>query len=86
MAETEITFHNKAAIRVQAQVFAGRTLVSSCVVGPGEIQTLTPADSAPYDIFFKHSTTGWEIARKLGSQAVEFTLSQVKGKYILLDV
>jgi hypothetical protein len=83
MAEMQITFHNKAAIRVQAQIFTGRNLVSTCVAGPGEIRTLLPAESAPYDIFFKHGTTGWEIARKLGCEAVDFTLSQVNGQYIL---
>jgi hypothetical protein len=83
MAETEITFHNKAATSVQAQIFTGRTLVSTCVAGSGEIRTLLPAESAPYDIFFKHGTTGWEIARKLGCEAADITLSQINGQYIL---
>ena len=83
MVETEITFHNKTEIRVQAQIFTGRTLVSTCVAGPGEIRTLLQAESTPYDIFFKHGATGWEIARKLGCDAVDFTLSQVNGQYIL---
>lgn len=78
----EITFHNKAGIRVQAQIFAGRDLISTCVTGPGETGTL-PAESAPFDIFFKHGTTGWEIARRLGSEALNFTLTQVKGRYVL---
>ena len=30
MVETEIPFHNKTEIRVQAQIYAGRTLVSTC--------------------------------------------------------
>lgn len=75
MVEPEITFHNKTEIRVQAQTFAGRTLISTCVVAPGEIRIL-PAKSMGYDIFFKDSSTGWEIARKLGSDANTFTLSQ----------
>lgn len=54
MAETEITFHNKAAIRVQAQIFTGRTLVSTCVAGPGKIRTLAKA---------RHRT-GWRIASR----------------------
>ena len=40
MAETGIKFNNKTEIRVQAQIYAGRTLISSCVVAPGEIRVL----------------------------------------------
>lgn len=82
MVETEITFHNKTEIRVQAQIFTGRTLVSTCVVGPGEIRIL-PSKSLPYDIFFKNGATGWEIARKLDSDAKSFTLSQSKSRYTI---
>jgi len=82
MVESEITFHNKTEIRVQAQIFAGRTLISTSVVDPGEIRIL-PAKSLGYDIFFKNSATGWEIARKLGSDANTFTLSQSKRRYTL---
>jgi hypothetical protein len=80
MVETEITFHNRTETRVQAQIFAGRTLVCTRVVGPGEIRILQ-AKSLPYDIFFKNSATGWEIARKLDSEAKSFTLSQHKRRY-----
>jgi len=82
MVESEITFHNKTEIRVQAQIFTGRTLISTCVVAPGEIRIL-PAKSLDYDIFFKNSVTGWEVARKLGSDANTFTLSQNKRRYTL---
>jgi len=82
MGKTDITFHNKAEIKVQAQIFVGRTLVSSCVAGPGEVRIL-PAKSVRYDIFFKNGATGWEIARKLESEAKTFTLSQHKGRYII---
>ena len=82
MAETEITFHNKAEIRVQAQIFTGRTLVSTCVAGPGEIRIL-PAESVRYDIYLKNGATGWEIARKLDSEAKTLTLSHHKGRYII---
>jgi hypothetical protein len=82
MVESEITFHNKTEIRVQAQIFAGRMLISTCVAAPGEIRTL-PAGSLGYDIFFKDSATGWEIARKLGSDANTFVLSQNKKRYTL---
>jgi len=81
MAAIEVTFHNELEIRVQAQVFMGRTLVSTCVAGPGEIRVLR-AQSAPYDIFFKNSITGWEIARELGSEAKTVTLRQLKGRYV----
>jgi hypothetical protein len=82
MAETDITFHNKLEIRVQAQIFTGRTLISTCVAGPGETQTL-PAESMRYDIFLRNGVTGWEIARQLDSEAKTFTLSQQKGRYVI---
>jgi hypothetical protein len=82
MAETDVTVHNKVEIRVQAQIYIGRKLISTCVVAPGEIRTI-PAKSMDYDIFFKDGSTGWEIARKLGSDANSFTLSQNKGRYTL---
>lgn len=82
MAEIEVTFHNEAEIRVQAQIFAGPTLVSTCVAGPGEIRILQ-AESAPYDIFFKNGATGWELVRQLDSAAKTVTLSQHKGRYVI---
>jgi len=51
MVETDIIFHNKTDIRVQAQIFAGRTLVSTCVVDPGGTRPLM-AKSLRYDVFF----------------------------------
>ncbi len=80
MGEKEITIHNKTEIRVQAQIFAGRSLVSTCLVDPGQTQILA-SKSLRYDIFFKNGATGWEIARKLDSGAKSFTLSQQKRKY-----
>ncbi|MCI0398658.1 MAG: hypothetical protein L0332_34215 [Chloroflexi bacterium] len=82
MAETEITFHNKAEIRVQAQIFTGRTLVSTCVAGPGEIRVLL-AESVRYDIYLKSGATGWVLARKLDSEAKTITLSQREGRYVI---
>ena len=82
MAETEITFHNEAGIRVQAQIFTGRTLVSTCVAGPGEIRILL-TEPMPYDIFLKNGATGWEIARKLDSEAKTVTLRQHKGRFVI---
>lgn len=82
MVETEITFHNNTETRVQAQIYAGRTLVSTSVVDPGEIRAL-PAKSLRFDIFFKNGATGWEIARKLDSDASSFTLSQHKNRYTI---
>ncbi len=82
MVETEITFHNETEIKVQAQIFAGRTLISSCVAGPGEIRSL-PSKSLRYDIFIKNGATGWEVARKLDSDAISFTLSQHKSRYTI---
>jgi hypothetical protein len=82
MAETNITFHNKAAIRVQAQLFTGRTLISTCVAGPGESRSL-PAEVSSYDVFLKDSSTGWELARQLNSKATTLTLSRHKGRYLI---
>lgn len=82
MAETEITFYNKAGIRVQAQIFSGSTLVSTCVAGPGEIGVL-PAESLRYDIYLKNGATGWVIARQLDSEAKTLTLSQLNGRYVI---
>ena len=82
MAETEITFHNKAEIRIQAQIFKWRALVSTCVAEPGETQTL-PTQSARYDIYLKNSVTGWEVGHKLNSEAKTLTLSQLNGRYII---
>jgi hypothetical protein len=84
MVETEITFHNETEIRVQAQIFVGRTLISTCVADPGEIRIL-PAKSLRYDIFFKNGATGWEIARKLDSDTKSFTLSQHKRRYTIYE-
>jgi hypothetical protein len=82
MSETKITFHNKAEIRVQAQVFTGRTLISTCVAAPGESHSL-PVEASPYDVYLKDSTTGWELARQLDSQAATLTLSRQKGRYLI---
>jgi hypothetical protein len=81
----EITFHNKAEIKVQAQIFSGRTLVGTCVAGPGETRSLPaePAESVHYDIYLKNGATGWGIAHKLDSAAKTFTLSQQKGRYVI---
>ncbi|MCL4264056.1 MAG: hypothetical protein KJ069_12605 [Anaerolineae bacterium] len=77
-----VTFHNKAAIKVQAQIFADRELVSACLAGPGETHTLA-AESMPYDIYFKNGATGWVVARELDSNAQTFTLSQNNKRYII---
>lgn len=82
MIETEITFHNRVELKVQAQIFTGRTLVGTCVAGPGETHTILAA-SAPYDIYLKNGLTGWEIAHQLDSTATTFTLSQQKGRYVI---
>ena len=80
--ETEITFHNQANLRVQAQIFVGRTLISTCVTDPDEVGILM-ATSARYDIFLKNGGTGRELTRKLNSEAKRFTLSQKNGRYVL---
>jgi hypothetical protein len=79
---SQVTFRNEAAIRVQAQIFTGRTLVSTAMAGPGESCILS-AESTPYDIFLKNGATGWELVRKLASEAKTVTLRQQKGRYVI---
>lgn len=79
----EITFHNKASIRVQAQIFIGRQLISTCVADPGETHTLR-CGSAEHDIYCRHASTGWEVARKRNNEAASVTLSQQREHFILL--
>ncbi|HSM55516.1 MAG TPA: hypothetical protein VK879_05105 [Candidatus Sulfomarinibacteraceae bacterium] len=80
MAELKVTFHNEATIRVQAQIFMGRSLFSTSLASPGET-ILLPVASIPYDIYFKNSATGWEITRQLNSQATTITLLRKAGRY-----
>jgi hypothetical protein len=77
-----VTFHNKAAIKIQAQIFAERALVSTGVVDPGQSCVLS-AESGPYDIYFKNGATGWEVAHLLDSEAKTLTLSRPHGRYIV---
>lgn len=83
MTEKEITFHNKAEIKVQAQVYTGRALVDTCVAASGEIRTLS-VELTRYDVFFRDGATGWVIARVLDSQIERFTLSQFNGRYTVI--
>lgn len=82
MTETVITFHNQAAIRVQMQIYDGRTLAGTCVAGPGESGVL-PAELERYDIYLKNSVTGWEVAHRLNSAAKTLTLSQMNGRFVV---
>mgnify|MGYP000179075431 FL=1 len=82
MVATEIVFHNMAELRVQMQLYDGRALVGTCVVGPGESGSL-PAELERYDIYFKNSTTGWEIGHQLNSASKTLTLSQQNGRYVI---
>lgn len=78
----DVTFHNKAAIRIQAQIFSERMLVATGVAGPGESCVL-PAETGPYDIYFKNGATGWEVAHQLDSEAKTLTLSRANGRYTI---
>ena len=82
MDATEIVFHNMAELRVQMQLYDGRALVGTCVVGPGESGSL-PAELERYDIYLKNSTTGWEIGHQLNSASNTLTLSQQTGRYVI---
>ena len=83
MAELEVKFRNKATIRVQAQIFMGRTLVSTALASPGETILLS-VESIPYDVYFKNGATGWEITRQLDSKATTVTLLRKAGRYIMV--
>jgi hypothetical protein len=82
MTEVQVTFHNKAKMRVQAQIFTGQTLISTCLAVPGETHTLL-SGSNQYDIFLKNAANGREIARKLDIEATIVTLNEHKGRYFL---
>lgn len=82
MTTTELKFHNNIKLKVQAQIFLGRTLISTCLANPGEVCTLL-AESSQYDIFFKNGATGRELARRLNNEANNLTLSLQNGRYIL---
>jgi hypothetical protein len=80
MMVKEVKFHNMVKMRVQAQIFNGRTLLSGCVAGPGETVNLS-VNSERFDIFVKNSSTGWEIVRKLDTVADSLTLIVHNGQY-----
>jgi hypothetical protein len=83
MNNSEITFHNKTEIRALAQIFTGSDLISSCIASPGETCSL-PTESDKYDIYLKNGATGWELARKLDSDAKSLTLIQERqGRYVI---
>jgi hypothetical protein len=84
MVETEIIVHNMTEIKVLAQIYAGRTLVSTCVVDPGGTGPLS-AKSIRFDVFFKNGATGWEIARKLNSDARDITLNHDRHGYTIQE-
>ena len=85
LVETGITFHNKTEMRVMAQIFVGRALISTCMLDPGETRIL-PSGSLRFDIFFKNGATGWEVGRKLDSDARSFTLSKHQTRYTVHEV
>jgi hypothetical protein len=83
MTETKVTVHNESELRVQAQIFAGRALIDTCVLNPGEIHVLS-AEPQRYDIFLKNGATGWEIARKLDIEFTTVSLRHEKGRYVIV--
>lgn len=82
MGETQIQFHNKIKIKVQAQIFVDATLICTCLVGPGEVGIL-PAEAERYDLFVKDGATGWELVRKLDGAAKTVTLTQQNGRCVI---
>jgi hypothetical protein len=85
LVETKISFHNKTETRVMAQIFEGRTLIGTCMLDPGETRILQ-SGLLRLDIFFKNGATGWEVARKLDSDAKSFTLSKHQTRYTVHEV
>jgi hypothetical protein len=83
MAEAQVTFRNETDIRVQAQVFTGRSLISTCLANPGETHILQTS-STRHDIYLRDATTGLEIARKRDNEAASVVLSQQERHYILI--
>lgn len=84
MAVIEVDFHNHTEVGVQAQIFKGRALISSCVTGPGASGTLlAPADA--YDIYLKNAVTGWEICHKLNCGAASLTLMKHNGRFTVVS-
>jgi len=83
MTKQKITIHNKTDIKAQVQIFAGRILISTGMTNPGETCCLE-AETGNYDIFLRNGVTGWEIARKLNSAVISWTLMRhIKGWYAL---
>lgn len=82
MGEKAITFINRAAIRVQIQIYHGRALAGTCVTGPGETGVL-PAELERYDIYLKNGVTGREIGHRLNSDVTSLTLSQKNGRFVI---
>jgi len=84
MSEEQLTFHNEALIRVQAQVFTGRSLISTCLANPGETHILQTGPTG-HDIYLRDASTGMVIARKCGNEAAVVVLSLHQGHYILSE-
>jgi hypothetical protein len=80
MVETGITFSNKLDIKVQAQIFVGPTLISTCLVQPGATEMLSTT-SKRYDIYLKNGATGWGLAHKLDIESTSLTLAVHSGRY-----
>lgn len=82
MEEDQVTFRNTADIRVQAQMSTGRTLVSTCLVEPGEIHVLK-SGSVRHDIYFKNAAIGWKVASRRDNESKTISLRLLKGHFIL---
>jgi hypothetical protein len=55
------------------------------MLDPGETRILS-SESLRFDIYFKNGATGWELARKLDSDATNFTLSKHQRQYTVHEV
>ena len=82
MVETEVTLHNNIDIKVQAQIFVGRTLISTGLIAPG-VTHMLPIPLTRYDIYLKNGATGWEITHKLDTESKSLTLAVHNGRYTL---
>lgn len=80
--EEQVTFRNKADMRVQAQMSTGRTLVSTCLAEPGEIHILK-SGSVRHDIYLKNAAIGWKVASRRDNESKTISLRLLKGHFIL---
>jgi hypothetical protein len=82
MTTTQVNFHNKLDVSVQAQIYAQYTLLSTGTVESGDSCILSN-ESEAYDIYIRDAATGRMFARQFGSDATDITLRKERGLYVI---